>query len=416
MPVLVDVARLATCRAGGSQSDVHAVAGAALVWQDDRIVWTGREADLPAEYADWPRESAGGRLVVPGLVDCHTHLPFGGWRADEFAERLGGVTYAEIARRGGGILATRAATQAASEDELADRVVGFLDEMVQLGVTTAEAEAATALPWPMRSNSSAPSARPTRATPSASSRRCSPPTPCLPSTAPAAPTTSASSATRSSPPPPPPKMATPSRGSATCSWKKLPSRSPKRRQVLAAGRAHGLTPKLHADQLSAGGGAELAAEVHAASADHLEHSTNVGIRQMADAGVVAVSLPLASLYLNEPPMDARRWLEAGCAVAVATDFNPGSAPSFHLPMAMTLACTTQQMTPAEVLKGATLVAARAIGMDDKVGSLEPGKQADFAVIDAPDEAHWLYHLRPNACVRTAIGGETVWKVDSQRTA
>jgi imidazolonepropionase len=102
-------------------------------------------------------------------------------------------------------------------------------------------------------------------------------------------------------------------------------------------------------------------------------------------------------------------IEAGVPVAVATDFNPGSAPSFHLPLALLLACTMQRMTPVEALKGATIYAARAIGMEDEVGSLEPGKRADFAVIDAPDVNHWLYHFRPNACVRTVIGGETVWE-------
>jgi imidazolonepropionase len=130
---------------------------------------------------------------------------------------------------------------------------------------------------------------------------------------------------------------------------------------------------------------------------------------MAAAGTVAVSLPLATLYLAQRPMPARACIEAGVPVAVATDFNPGSAPSWHLPLALTLACTLQRMTPAEALKGATLYAARALGLDQRIGSLEPGKAADFAVIDAPDVNHWLYHFRPNACVRTVIGGRTVWR-------
>ena len=173
-------------------------------------------------------------------------------------------------------------------------------------------------------------------------------------------------------------------------------------------RAAGLRPKLHADQLSAGGGAELAGEVGALSADHLEHITEAGIAALAAAGIVAVSLPLATLYLNQPPMPARRLIDAGVAVAVATDFNPGSAPTFHLPFALMLACTLQRMTPAEALKGATLYAARALGREAEVGSLEAGKYADFAVLDAPDVTQWLYHLQANACVRTVIGGETVW--------
>jgi imidazolonepropionase len=111
-------------------------------------------------------------------------------------------------------------------------------------------------------------------------------------------------------------------------------------------------------------------------------------------------------------MPARRLIQAGVPVAIATDFNPGSAPSYHLPFALTLACTLLQMAPAEVLKGATIYAARAIGMDRLVGSLEPGKQADFAIIDAPDVNHWLYHLRPNACVMTAVRGVPRWSIDA----
>jgi imidazolonepropionase len=129
---------------------------------------------------------------------------------------------------------------------------------------------------------------------------------------------------------------------------------------------------------------------------------------MARAGVVAVSLPLASLYLGQTPAPARRWIEAGAAVAVATDFNPGSAPSYHLPFALTLACTLQRMTPAEALKGATIIAARAVGLDTEIGSLEADKAADFAVIGAPDVTHWLYHLRPNACQATVAGGSIAW--------
>jgi imidazolonepropionase len=180
------------------------------------------------------------------------------------------------------------------------------------------------------------------------------------------------------------------------------------RRILGAGRRAGLAVKLHADQLSSCGGAELASELGALSADHLEHISEAGIAAMAAAGVVAVSLPLASLYLRQPPMPARRLIQADVPVAVATDFNPGSAPSYHLPLAMTLACTLQSMTPAEALKGATIYAARAIAMEELTGSLEPGKAADFAIIDAPDVNHWLYHFRPNACVRTVIAGTTQW--------
>jgi imidazolonepropionase len=181
------------------------------------------------------------------------------------------------------------------------------------------------------------------------------------------------------------------------------------RRILLAGRAAGLAPRLHADQLSASGGAELAAEVGALSADHLEYVTPTGMEALRRAAVVAVSLPIATLYLGQRPMPARALIEKGVAVAVATDFNPGSAPSWHLPLALTLACTLQRMTPAEALKGATLYAARALGLAAEVGSLEPGKAADFAMVDAADPREWLYHFRPNACVETVVGGATRWR-------
>jgi imidazolonepropionase len=177
------------------------------------------------------------------------------------------------------------------------------------------------------------------------------------------------------------------------------------RLVLETGKWHGLRSKLHVDQLHDGGGARLAAEVRAISADHLEYASNEGIWALGSAGVVAVSLPLATLYLRQQPMRARNFIDAGVALAVATDFNPGSAPSYHLPLAMMLACTMQRMTPAEALKGTTRYAARAIGCEEQRGALETGKQADFIVVDAPSVNHWLYHFRDNAVMATYIRGK-----------
>src|SRR5690554_2014629 len=140
MPILTDIATLATCRADGPQHEIHAVADAALVWEGDTIRWAGPASELPDAFDAMERESAGGRLVVPGLVDCHTHLAFGGWRADEFEQRIRGDAYLDIARKGGGIASTMRHTRAASEDSLAERAAGFLDQMRRLGVTTVEAK------------------------------------------------------------------------------------------------------------------------------------------------------------------------------------------------------------------------------------------------------------------------------------
>jgi imidazolonepropionase len=177
------------------------------------------------------------------------------------------------------------------------------------------------------------------------------------------------------------------------------------RRILTRAQDLGLGLKVHADQLSDSGGALLAAELNAVSADHLECISEQGIKAMAQSGTIAVSLPFASMYLGVAPLPARALISSGVPVAVATDFNPGSAPSFHLPFAMTLACVMQKMTPNETLKGATIVAARAIGHGHKVGSIETGKRADLIVVDAEDPAQWLYHLRSNAVSTVICNGK-----------
>lgn len=403
MPILTNIGTLATCRAGDGQDAIHAIEDAALVWQDGTIQWVGPEEELPDAYADEEAVDAGGRLVVPGLVDAHTHLAFGGWRADEFEQRIRGVSYLDLARRGGGIRSTMRATRAASEDELFERCQSFLAKMTRLGVTTVEAKSGYGLNVDdelktLRVYRRLQAAQPQMIVPTFLGAHTVPPefegdragylrllTDTLI-----------------------PQIAAEELAVFCDAFVEDTAFSTdEARQLFEVAVAHGLRPKLHADQLTDTGGARLAAEVGAASADHLEHVADDGIAALAERGVVAVSLPLATLYLDQPPLPARKLIEAGVPVAVATDFNPGSAPSYHLPFAMTLACTMQRMTPAEVLKGATLYAARSIGLEDRVGSLAPGKQADFAVVDAPSVNHWLYHLRGNAVAATFICGEEV---------
>jgi imidazolonepropionase len=404
MKLLENISQLATCRAEGGQGEIHAIGDAALAWEGGAVRWVGPRSELPPELREAERLDAGGGLVVPGLVDCHTHLAFGGWRAEEFELRIRGRTYFEIAAAGGGIARTVRLTRAASDDELAARSTGFLRQMLALGVTTVECKSGYGLDRAnelrlLRLYAALAKSQPVRLVPTFLGAHVVPPEfrtdragylallvdELLPAIA---------------------------REGLARYCDVFVERSAftvdEARGLLLAAKASGLGAKLHADQLSAGGGAELAAEVGAASADHLECASEAGIAAMARAGVVAVSLPLASLYLGQSPAPARRWIEAGAAVAVATDFNPGSAPSYHLPFALTLACTLQRMTPAEALKGATIIAARAVGLDATVGSLEPGKAADFALLDAPDVDHWLYHLRANACRATVVAGRSVW--------
>lgn len=395
------IGTLATCAAEGGQGDIHPITNAALAWRDGRIAWVGPDADLPPEYADEVPTNIGSRtpLVIPGLIDCHTHLAFGGWRANEFVERIQGRTYQEIAAAGGGIASTVEQTHAISSEALADKCTRFLREMLTLGVTTVECKSGYGLTLEeelrlLRVYRDLAAVGPQRIVATLLGAHTVPPNmrgrreayvdivvnEMIPAVA------------RE-------RLATccdvfVERGAFTIE---------EARRILRAARAAGLAAKLHADQLSDGGGAALAADVHAISADHLEHASDAGIAAMARAGVVAVSLPLATMYLRQTPMPARRFIEAGVPVAVATDFNPGSAPSYHLPLALTLACTLQRMTPAEALKGATIYAARAVGVEAEVGSLEPGKRAEFLVLDAPSVDHWLYNFRPNA--RTAIAAE-----------
>lgn len=402
MPVLTNIATLYTC-AGAGQGDVGPIADAALVWEGDVIRWAGPARELPAAFRDQSREDAGGGMVIPGLVDCHTHLAFGGWRADEFERRIRGESYLQIAEAGGGIASTVRRTRALSESDLTERAAGFLTGMLSLGVTTVEAKSGYGLELDaelriLRAYRRLAQRGPMRIVATFLGAHTVPPEyagrrgeyltlvvdQMIPSVA-------------------------REQLAAFCDVfvEQSAFSVAEARQVFRAAASAGLRPKLHADQLTGLGGAELAAEVGAVSADHLEHASEAGIRELARAGVVAVSLPLATLYLGQAPQRSRQFIDAGVPVAVATDFNPGSAPSTHLPLALLLACTLQRMTPAEALKGATLFAARALALDAGIGSLEAGKQADFAVIDAPDIAQWLSHFRPNACRRTVIGGATV---------
>jgi imidazolonepropionase len=360
---------------------------------------------MPAAFARGEWLDAGGRLVVPGLVDCHTHLAFGGWRADEFEMRLQGVGYLDIARAGGGIMSTVRATRAATDADLLARATAALEGMRRLGVTTVECKSGYGLDLDtelrlLRVYQALAASQPSRIVPTFLGAHVVPAEHRADRQAyirllleEMIPAVSAA-------------------GLAVCCdvfVEDTAFRVDEAREIFRAGKAAGLAPKLHADQLSAGGGAELAAEVGAWSADHLECSSDAGIAAMAAAGVVAVSLPIATLYLRQRPMPARKFIEAGVPVAVATDFNPGSAPSWDLPLAMMLACHLQRMTPAEALKGATSIAARAVGLGGKAGEVSAGCRADLAVIDSPDVNHWLYHFRPNACVLTLAGGRVAWQ-------
>lgn len=400
MPVLTDIGRLYTCAPEASPDDAGPIDDAALVWSDGIVQWVGRRMDLPTQYRKERTRSASGRTLIPGLVDCHTHLVHGGNREDEFVERLKGTPYLEIAARGGGIRSTVRATRAASPEALAENAAARLAAMLTRGVTTVEAKSGYGLSLDaelkqLQVLQTVQGMTRQRLISTVLAAHALPPeyaddraryldlvcNEILPAVA-------AQSLARFS-------DVFVERGAFT------PDEA---RRVFAASNALGLTPKLHADQLSDTGGGALAAEVGAASADHLEHISDSSIRAMASTGTIAVSLPLATLVLGVDPLPASDLRAAGVPIAVATDYNPGSAPVADLPLAMWTACVRQRMTPEEVLRGATCVAARAL-LEPGIGSLLPGFAADWVVLDPPSVDAWMYGFSPEAIRETAIAGE-----------
>lgn len=401
MPILKNINYLATCREQGGQSDIQPIENAAVAWEDGEIVWLGKESEIPEKYANLEPYDAGDNMVIPGLIDCHTHLAFGGWRSDEFEMRVRGDSYLNIAKAGGGILSTVKNTRKAAERELYDKASNFLDKMIQIGVTAVECKSGYGLNVSdelklLRVYRRLAQERNIEIIPTFLGAHTFPP-----------------------------EFENDHEGYVDLVIDEMiPAVAREElaeycdifvedsafsisqaRRIFGAGKEHGLTPKLHADQLTDTGGAELAAEVRAVSADHLEKISDAGIFAMAQAGVIGVTLPLASLYTQQQPLNCRRLIDGSVEVAVATDFNPGSAPSYNLPLAMMLACNMGRLTPAEALKGATIYAAKAINRQATLGSIEPGKKANFTIIDAPNPNFWMYHYRPNCCKQVFINGQ-----------
>lgn len=372
------------------QKNAHVAIGA-----DGRVLSAG--AGAPPDLPGARRLDAGGALVTPGLVDAHTHLVFGGTRAHELALKLQGVPYLDILAAGGGILSTVRATRAASEEALYQEGRRVLEKALRLGTTACEAKSGYGLD------------RETELRQLRVIRRLSESQPVeLAATflgAHALPEEYAGDRagylrllTREVIP----QVA--AQGLAEycdvfCETGVFDSREAE--EILKAGLAHGLAPKIHADEIDAIGGAELAGRLKAVSAEHLIAATDRGIEALARGGTIAVLLPATSFYLDKPFARARAMVEAGVAVAVATDYNPGSCPCFNLQTAMHLACYKYRLRPEEVLTAVTLNAAAAMGRADRLGTLEPGKQGDLLVWDAPDLEHIFYRFGHNQ-VRTVV--------------
>lgn len=384
-------------RRGAEQGSVRFIKNAWVLCEDGRIAAVGTgEAPKAARVLD-----AQGKLVTPGLVDAHTHLIFGGWRQNELGLKLHGVSYLEILARGGGILSTVRATRAATEQELYDKARAALDEMLRFGVTTAEAKSGYGLD------------RETELRQLRVIRRLNEEHPVD-----LAATFLGAHAV-------PEEYKDKREGYLrllcdeiipAVAEEKLAEfcdvfcetgvfSAEESRRILEAGRAHGLVPKIHADEIDPIGGSELTETVGAISAEHLIVCPPEGIKAMARAGTVACCLPATSFYLGSTFAPVRDMIAAGVPVALASDFNPGSCPSLNLQFVMNLGCLKYRMTPEEVLTAVTLNAAAAIGRAERIGSLEPGKQADLVIWDAPDLDYVCYRLGSNLVSRVVKKGE-----------
>lgn len=395
---LITDCRLATMAEGGAA--YGAIEDGALLVRAGRIVWAGARADLPAHEAA-ETDRLDGRWVTPGLVDCHTHLVFGGDRSGEFEQRLGGATYEEIARAGGGIVSSVAATRAASEDQLYASTLGRLAGLKATGVTTVEIKSGYGLDHDSELKMLRVARRIGReagvrvrtsylglhAVPAEwKADRAHYVDLAVDDILPAAHAEGLVDAV-----------------DAYC--EPIAFSTEEVARLFDRARALGLPVKLHADQLSDGGGAALAARYGALSADHVEHTTEAGVKAMAGAGVVAVLLPGAWLMLREtvlPPMDLFR--QYGVAMAVATDCNPGTSPLASMTAAINLACVQFRLTPEEALAGATRIAARALGLEAEIGTLEAGKAADLAVWDIERPAELAYWLGKPLLAQRMVGG------------
>lgn len=370
-------------RAGAAQRDLAAREGAALASRAGRIVWVGSDRDLDAAVSFEPGATvldAEGAAVVPGFVDAHTHLAYAGDRDDEIRSRLAGATYREIAESGGGIVRSVDATRAASVETLAAAIVARLDEMLALGTTTAEVKSGYGL-------STESELRSLEAIRAASERH---PVTVVPTFLGAHEVPVEHRADRERyvrllvdemiP-------AVARRGLAVfadvfCEHGVFTVEESRR--ILTAAREHGLKLRVHADELGHTGGAELAAELGALSADHLVFASPAGLDAMALAGTVATLLPSAAFYLRLPRFaPAREMIEAGVPVALASDANPGGGLSPSLPFAMTVGCFAMGLSLEEALCAVTLNGACSLGVQRDAGSLEAGKRADLVVLRSP---------------------------------
>lgn len=393
-----------TARKGKEMGEILHIEKAAIVIEDGVIRWMGPDSEMPKQDDSADEEiymDAIGRAVIPGFVDSHTHLIFGGYRPDEFGWRLKGDTYMSIMERGGGIQSTVNATREASEEELREKAEWFLEEMSQMGVTTVEAKSGYGLDTetelrmlrvidalakdPERKVDVVSTFLGAHAIPKEYKGRTAEYVDLMISDM-------------------MPKAKDLAEFCDIFTEKNVFEIEDSRRYLQAA-KDMGYKLKLHADEIVQLGGAELAAEMGAVSADHLLHVSDEGIRRMAEAGTVATLLPLTAFALKEPYAPARKFIDAGCAVALATDLNPGSCFSGSIPLTIALACIYMGMSVEETLTALTLNGAAALDRAGSIGSIEAGKKADMLILHFDTLSCLPYYVGMNTVDAVIKGGE-----------
>lgn len=390
-------------KTGAGMRDLGIITEAGVLCRDGVIAWVGPMSAWHASLEEgFPEVDASGCVVLPGFVDSHTHMMFAGDRAEEFALRSAGVSYQEIAEQGGGILRTMRSVRAATKKELKRQTLPRLNDMMRHGTTTVEIKSGYGLEKDAE----------IKMLEGMAELRDEEIITVVP-------TFLGAHAV-------PPEFGGNRSGYiAEIVERMLPLIGAKKlarfcdvfcehgyfdlhdtERILTEGARWGLLMKVHAEELRPLGGAELAGRLRVVSADHLEHVTPAGIQALRDGGVVAGLLPGVSFFLNHGYAPARDLIDAGVAVAIASDFNPGSCMSFSMPLMMTIACTQMRMTPEEAITAATLNGAAALAMSDTIGSIERGKRGDLLVASVPDYRHLAYQFGTNL-VQTVIKNGTI---------
>jgi len=394
-------AQVVTCaspdgpRRGAAMRDAGVIAHGAVAITAGKIVAVGKSDDLRRVFHASDELDASGKAITPGFVDPHTHVVYAGDRVAEWELKLRGASYLEILESGGGIVSTMRATRAASLDELVAQSGKRLREMLRLGTTTAECKTGYGLDLEnelkmLRAMALLQAAQPITLVPTLLAAHAVPPefkgradeyvdlivNEIIP------------------------RVTGPAFVDVYC--EKSAFSVAQARRVLSAGQRAGLRAKAHVDQFNELGGVGMALELGAVSVDHLDVTGADAIHQIANSAAVAVVIPAATFHLGgQNYANARGMIDAGCALALCTDINPGSAPCPSMPLVMALACRFMRLSPAEALNASTINAAHAVGLGWRVGSIEVGKQADLVILDAPDYRHVMYEFGGNS-VKTVI--------------